>query len=224
MDDRIFDEKTALEWAGSVEKSQTRERDIYPRLKAWIQRSAPLEILEIGCGQGICSEKIGADGGHYTGVEPSPFLLERAQRLYGSQDRQFLAGNAYDLPLSDASFDAVFSVMVWHLLSDLPKAAAEMGRVLKKSGAFFILTANPDAYPAWRAIYTDATLEGRRFEGTFALGGVPTSRDVLYFHRREEIRQALQDAGLNWEGAETFRPSEKAPVQDYYIAIEGRKS
>jgi hypothetical protein len=58
-----------------------------------------------------------------TGVEPSPYLVERAKQLYPQPNRNFILGNAYALPFSDGTFDAAFSVTVWHLLSDLQTAA-----------------------------------------------------------------------------------------------------
>jgi tRNA G46 methylase TrmB len=59
MDDRTFDDpKSAQEWISLVEKGQIRDTDINPRLKTWVDQSNAQDILEIGCGQGICSDKI----------------------------------------------------------------------------------------------------------------------------------------------------------------------
>src|SRR4051812_22309703 len=99
MDDRTFDPQTALDWIAAVETStQTaRDIDIYPMLNEWIRCASPKTILDIGCGQGICSDKIDLEGRNYAGIEPSPFLLNRATELYSSENRTFLPGNAYDL-------------------------------------------------------------------------------------------------------------------------------
>jgi hypothetical protein len=59
MDDQTFDEKTARDWITSVESSKVRSNDIFPKLSAWVDRTFPSEILEIGSGQGICSDHIG---------------------------------------------------------------------------------------------------------------------------------------------------------------------
>lgn len=164
MDDHTFDESSALDWMESVEKSNLRDSDIYPKIRNWLDRSSSSEIVDIGCGQGICSANIELAGRHYTGVDPSAFLIDRARQLYGEKNRCFVLGNAYQLPLRYGTFDTAFSVSVWHLLSDLGKAAAELSRVLKANGHFLIITANPDAYSAWKALYADSKLDGRRFE------------------------------------------------------------
>ena len=135
MDDKIFDKQTAEDWIKAVETTGRSFRDdhIYPKINDLIHQNLPKRILDVGCGQGVCSDKIDLAHSEYTGVEPSPFLLNRAKQLYSQPNRNFLLGNAYALPLSDGSFEIVFSIMVWHLLSDLQKAASELSRVLIKT-------------------------------------------------------------------------------------------
>src|SRR5688572_12581364 len=141
------EEKIALAWMSCIEgdKAQIRETDIYPRLKAWVEKTSPREILELGCGQGVCSEKINLIGRNYTGLELSALLVHRAQKLYGQANRRFIEGDIYKLPFADDSFDAIFAVSIWHLLKDLGKATKELARVLKPGGSFLIISANPAA-------------------------------------------------------------------------------
>lgn len=217
MDDKNFtDPLDAKEWIDIVESAGIRDLDIYPRLRAWIDEVSPAQILEIGSGQGICSDKIDLHDRVYTGVEPSPFLLERAKELYRSPSRRFVCGSAYALPFADKSFDACFSIAVWHLLSDPGKASAELSRVLKGDGKFLIVTANPGAYSAWTGRYTSAKWEGRRFEGTLCQPDKPHTLDVLYLHTLDEILHALTAANLDTATTETFR-------NDFYLAIQGQK-
>lgn len=226
MDDKTFDDqKTALEWISSVEseKGRIRDGDIYPRLKNWVNHASPKEILEIGAGQGICSDKIDLDGRNYTGLEPSPLLVDRANELYHHENRRFLLGNAYTLPFSDGVFDAAFSVAVWHLLSDIQKAAIELSRVLKTNGHFLIITANPNAYSLWTDLYTDSKFDGRRFDGKVRHDDNSVSHDVLYLHTFDEIVSSLQAASLKIQATETFRTSEKSKGQQYFISIRGQK-
>ncbi len=143
MDDRHFDKKSAEDWITMIEGEggKIREQDIYPRLYKWIWDNDLTNVLDLGCGQGICSSKIPEDT-LYTGVEPSPFLLQRAKELY--PDGKFLEGTAYKIPVPDKSIDGVFSIALWHLLSDLDKAGRELSRVLRDGGHFFIVTADPN--------------------------------------------------------------------------------
>lgn len=225
MDDRTFDKQTAQDWIKAVETTGRSFRDdyVYPKINDLIHQNLPKRILDIGCGQGVCSEKIDLNNSKYTGVEPSNFLLNRAKQLYLQPHRDFLLGSAYSLPLSDESFDFAFSIMVWHLLSDLQTAALELGRVLTENGSFLIVTANPDAYSAWKSFYPDAKIVGKKLEGTMQLGD-GLSRDVLYLHTYEELKDSLQKAGLTIQRTETFLPTKDSNGSKLLISIQGVKS
>jgi len=199
MDDQNFDQKTALEWMSIVEseKVKIRDSDIYPLLGAWLDQTQGVKVLEIGCGQGACSEKLSLAGRSYIGVDPSPYLIERAKQLQQSDKKRYLLGNVYDLPFEADIFDAAFSVAVWHLLSDLEKAANELSRVLKEKGHFLIITANPQAYSLWKG-----------------------PSDVIYQYSQVEVMSSLQEARLEVQSTETFRNSEG---QDLFISIKGQK-
>lgn len=148
MDDKNFDRKSALEWIATIESegASIRDSDIYPELNKWIWENDITDVVDIGCGQGACSAKIPEDT-IYTGIEPSEFLLKRAQALY--PDKTFLSGSAYDLPLPSESVTGAFSIAVWHLLSDSERAAHELSRILRPGGHYFIITADPH-HPAWK--------------------------------------------------------------------------
>jgi ubiquinone/menaquinone biosynthesis C-methylase UbiE len=223
MDDRNFDQQTAQDWINAVEKPGKSWRDdhVYSKLNSLIHCSAKT-IIDIGCGQGICCEKIDLTQCKYTGIEPSPYLLDRAKQLYSSGDKTFLSGNAYNLPVTNSSFDAAFSILVWHLLMDLEKAASELSRVLTDNGQFLIVTANPDAYLAWKSFYPDAKLIGKRLEGTMQLGEA-LSRDVLHLHTFDEIKNSIQNAGLTIESTDTFLSAKDFPELNILISIHGRK-
>jgi 2-polyprenyl-3-methyl-5-hydroxy-6-metoxy-1,4-benzoquinol methylase len=92
MDDQIFDKKSALDWIRTIESdaARVRESDIYPKIKNWIKEFSLTEILDIGCGQGVCSEKLSLSSCKYIGIDPSPFLIERAINLYSASERTFL--------------------------------------------------------------------------------------------------------------------------------------
>lgn len=160
------------------ESGRVREADIYPRLNAWLDRSGAQEILDIGCGQGICSDQIRLEGRNYTGVEPCPILRARASELYGGTNRRFVAGDAYALPFDDEAFDAAFSISVWHLLADLDEAARELMRVLKPGGHFWIVTANPEAYDLWKPHDPDG--EMKRHSRAALLASLPVTKTEVF--------------------------------------------
>jgi ubiquinone/menaquinone biosynthesis C-methylase UbiE len=216
------DEKVAAEWMMSVEGEQglTRDNFIYPFLATW---SANIHgvIVDIGSGQGICSEKLRlADDARYIGVEPSVPLLKRAQEKHAASNREFLKGDAFALPLENDSADACFSINVWFHIEDLEGAAQEMARVLKPSGQFVIITANPAAEKKWESFYQEGTDDGKRIVGKIDLAVSPLSRSTFYRHSREEIIGALTAAGLKVEEETTFRKSDDG---DLFVRVMGMK-
>lgn len=217
MDDRHFDQTAAKEWIEIVEGEhgrKIREGDLYPYLRKWMAHIKPSRILDIGCGQGACSEKIDLDNCTYVGVDPSSYLLERAMSLHANGNRQFISGSAYALPFPDASFDAAFSVAVWHLLEEKEKAASELSRVLREDGHFMIVAANPAVYDEWTKTYSSGTSDGLRFEGRTRQQDGSESVDVLYLHSYEQIVATLQSAHLEVHENITFRTA---------LCIRGKK-
>jgi SAM-dependent methyltransferase len=186
-----------------------------------VERSGSAELVEIGCGQGICSDRIDLTNRRYTGLDASPFMIARAKATYQSEVRQFVVGNAYELPFPERQFDAAFGIMIWHLLGDIERAALEMSRVLKPAGSFLIITANPAAYSEWIALYANPKIEGRRFEGDLQAEGQTVDRDVLYFHTLDEIVSSLGLAGFILSRIERFRKSRDGLGPEYLISIQG---
>lgn len=223
MDDHNFDEQTAIDWIDVVEKSgkSFREEFVFPKINKVIFENSPQTILEIGCGQGICSDGIEFNQRKYSGVEPSPYLLQRAKHIFPQPEKEFVLGNAYALPISDQTCDLVFSVMVWHLLSDLNQAVLELSRVLKKTAPFLIFTANPEASAAWIDLYPDAKIEGKRIEGTMSLGN-SFSRDVIYLHQLEEFKSSFEKHGLRIDQLDVF-PKSESSRPSFLLSIQGRK-
>jgi SAM-dependent methyltransferase len=223
MDDQNFEDPLVAEdWISSVESqgARVRERDIYPKLRAWAEESGLQRILEIGSGQGACSQCFDLKGKRYVGVEPSRLLNTRAMRLFQGLEREFVQGNAYELPFDDESFDGAFSVSVWHLLSNIEKASQQMKRVLKPGGSFLIITANPASYDIWRGQYAESEISGKKLSGVVRFADKPDLKDTLYLHTLEDIQTALASAGLKVEGISTFR---EVQGQAVYLDVHGKR-
>lgn len=167
------------------EQGKIRDQDIYPKLKNWVDEVNPEAILDIGCGQGICSTKIDLEKREYTGLDFSQYLINRAKDLYSGPRRTFICGNAFELPFPNQSFGATYSIALWHLLSDLPRAIKEMSRVLKARGNFFIITANSEHRDFWK--------------------GLETETEKVYLHSLDDIIFLLKGAGLEVNETESFR-------------------
>ena len=189
------DKKVAKQWITWIESlsgtGDSREREIYPWLSGWISAHRPEKILEVGSGQGVCSEKVTLGTAEYVGVEPSASLRARAHELY--PDKKFVAGSAEVLPFNKETFDAVMSVFVWLHIENLSAAAQELARVLKPGGKFAIVTANPDQYSLWKTWFSDFVIEGKRMRGNIRKR---IDNHEMYLHNLKELRDSLEEAGL----------------------------
>jgi SAM-dependent methyltransferase len=89
-------------------------------------------ILDLGCGDGILSEKIAALGAAVTGVDLSLSMVEAARQ----RGLNALVMDGYNLTF-DREFDGVFSNAALHWMSKDPDSViAGAGRALKPGGRF----------------------------------------------------------------------------------------
>ncbi|HET9929201.1 MAG TPA: class I SAM-dependent methyltransferase [Polyangiaceae bacterium] len=99
-------------------------------------------ILDVACGTGRLLYQLSlAHPTHaYTGLDLSPFYIERARELLSAKPVSLVNGNAETLPFGENSYDAITSVFLFH---ELPVRArrnvlAEMRRVLRRDGLLVI--------------------------------------------------------------------------------------
>lgn len=120
--------------------------DVVAQREAFVQILAPRrgeQVLDVGSGPGFLAAAI-ADAvgstGAVCGVEISEPLNAVARAHCSRQPwiaiRQ---GNATQLPLPNASFDAVVSTQVLEYVDDVDAAIAEMFRVLRPEGRVMIV-------------------------------------------------------------------------------------
>lgn len=215
-------QEVAAQWISSIEneKGLLRDKKIYPRLQAWFQSLEPGLVVEIGSGQGICSDKLGDIKGKYLGIEPSKILVDRAIELYQDNKREFIVGNAYSLPIESGVANGSFSVMVWFHLDDIVTASQELFRILKPGGKFKIITANPDAMRTWESFYFDHTIEGNVMRGKVNVPGNPMSESIFFKHTSSETYHAIRSAGLNISHTSQFGVLKDEPI---FFSVEGQK-
>ena len=166
-------------------------------------------------GRGICSDQIELEGGQYTGLEPSSFLVGRARQQYSSAGRAFVEGNIYDLPFASRgiltpptrSRSGIF-------LGDLRLAAFELGRVLKERGHFLDhLPPIRPPMPPEKSPYVETRVEGRRLEGLVrapVVVGFP--RHPLPSMTLAELTDSLGAAGLRGPGNGSVPAPRKWPA------------
>ncbi len=217
------DEAVAKQWATSVEieSGNWRDKVLYPEMRKWlagITEPKPI-ILDVGSGQGRGSTEI--DGyGKYIGVEPSEFLVDRAKQLYSAANRDFVIGNAYELPIVSESVDGVISVNVFFHLADLETAVKEMSRVLRRGGSFFVNTASYDSVDVWKTLYTDLVVSETMMQGNIRLPETEPTLNTFYFQPNQLVIDRLEKYGLH---VEKVSYSCEKDGKTLFITIEGRR-
>lgn len=101
-----------------------------------------LTIADIGCGTGTLSFELARFAQHVIGIDLSKEMLRRARALANERaikNVEFRQGDALKLPLSRASVDAVFSVMVLHFLAEPERAIIELCRVTRPGGSVILV-------------------------------------------------------------------------------------
>ncbi|HEX8066763.1 MAG TPA: methyltransferase domain-containing protein [Thermoleophilaceae bacterium] len=118
-----------------------RSRDVLRRRLLVREALAPApgeRVLDVGCGPGYYAaeirEAIGPEGS-VVGVDSSAGMLAVAtHRCREHGGVEFREGDATELPVEDASFDAALSVQVLEYVEDVAAALAEIRRALRPGG------------------------------------------------------------------------------------------
>ena len=97
-------------------------------------------VLDVGCGTGVLARKAAVRTGVtgiVTGTDVSEGMIAAAVRFAGESGLDgisWMACDAADMPLADASFDVVLCQQGLQFMPDKSGAMAEMARVLKPGG------------------------------------------------------------------------------------------
>jgi SAM-dependent methyltransferase len=134
---------------GPAAERYDRIRPRYPEAAIrWILGDTPLTVVDVGAGTGILTRQLVALGHRVIPVEPDPGMRERLVAAGGAPGSR--AGSAEEIPLPDASVDAVLAGQAYHWF-DPARAHPEIARVLKPGGVFGPLWNDRDESVAWLA-------------------------------------------------------------------------
>jgi 2-polyprenyl-3-methyl-5-hydroxy-6-metoxy-1,4-benzoquinol methylase len=109
-------------------------------------------VLDIGCGYGWCEMNLLDRGvGRIVGLDVTEKDLETARKHVQDDRATWKTGSATALPFEDESFD---TVVCWEVIEHIPKHSeprmfAEVRRVLKEGGRFFLSTPYDSTLSRW---------------------------------------------------------------------------
>lgn len=118
------------------------------------------DLLDVGAGPGTITADLAelVSPGRVVGIDRSPEVLAQASELAterGLRNLSFAAGDVYDLPYDDGSFDVVHAHQILHHLSQPVQALREMRRVARDAGIVAVRDADYHAmcwYPQLPAL------------------------------------------------------------------------
>jgi ubiquinone/menaquinone biosynthesis C-methylase UbiE len=185
------------------------------------ESSVGLEVLDVGCGQGIDVCEFALAGAIVTGIDLTPRHVELARRHVAEAgvEARIVQGDAEHLPFPDASFDRVTSNGVLHHTPDIDAALREIRRVLRPNGSATLILYNRNSWHywlnqfVWRGIFRAMIVRERGMAGVLSTGVEKTSigaRPLVRPYTRREATAKLRRAGFR--GVTTwvspFRPSD----------------
>jgi len=164
------------------------------RLRDWTMAVlAPLPgetAVDVGSGTGECAQELAAavgPDGDSVGVEPNAGMREVATERAAAAGctAKFVDGEAYALPLPDASVDVLRCERVFQHLAEPERAAAEIARVLRPGGRAVVIDSDwatailHPSDPAVAGVFSQSMLRrtanplsGRRLPGLLTAAGL----------------------------------------------------
>jgi ubiquinone/menaquinone biosynthesis methyltransferase len=110
-----------------------------------------LRALDLACGTGDIAFALAARGARVVGLDITHRMLQLA-RTKGAAAR-FVTGDMLALPFRDEAFDVVTTGYGLRNVPDIPRAIAEMRRVLRPGGVLLSLDFDRPVNPVVRGVY-----------------------------------------------------------------------
>jgi ubiquinone/menaquinone biosynthesis C-methylase UbiE len=169
--------------------------------------SAGLDVLDVGCGQGIDLARYAMAGANPIGIDLTPrhaALARTHLRVLNLAGTAFVA-DAESIPFADHSFDRVSSNGVLHHTPRISRALSEIKRVLRPNGEARVILYNRNSFHYWltqvayRGILRGELLREHSM-GRVLSKGVEYShigaRPLVRVYSPAEARRLMREAGF----------------------------
>jgi SAM-dependent methyltransferase len=218
-DQQIVDERNAAFWdelcgtalarsIGVTDRSPASLRrfdDAYMAMYPYLpgQLRPPQEpgepLLEIGLGYGTVSQRLAEAGFDYRGLDiaagPVATVRERLRMLDAPDpDAHVVQGSALSIPHPDGTFGHVVSIGCLHHTGDLPRAVAEVHRVLRPGGTALVMLYNRHSLRQlvlrWQGLRAGTTGEDR-LRGAYDANAAGEAAPETVFVTARQVREEL---------------------------------
>jgi SAM-dependent methyltransferase len=122
--------------------SELYQQVVIPRSLTLLKPREDESILDLGCGQGVFTRAIAAEGCHVTGIDAAPSLIKRAKTYPSRAPIRYLARDAADLR-DIGPFDAACSILALQNMEHLAKVCRSAARVLRDGGRMLWVLKHP---------------------------------------------------------------------------------
>jgi len=182
----VIDRETRRLSFGSVATDYDRYRPSPPpQALDWLIPAGAQAVLDLAAGTGAVTRELVGRAARIVAVEPDERM--RAVLTARCPEAEVLAGRGEDIPLPDASVDAVVISAAWHWLNP-DQAVPEITRVLRVGGVLGVIWIARDTRVPWVAEFNrlareareadrrpDGAAEGRRRRQVTSRPGTPMS-------------------------------------------------
>ncbi|NNE67110.1 MAG: class I SAM-dependent methyltransferase [Pyrinomonadaceae bacterium] len=124
-------------------RNATREIQLDPPILDLCGDVTDKDVVDLGCGEGRFSRKLGAQGATVLGLDRSRTMIEAAMSIAGPAEEYRVADVQNLSFLEDASFDLAISYLNQCDLPDFAANTKEVFRILKPGGVFVIANLHP---------------------------------------------------------------------------------
>lgn len=195
---------------------RAEEADVRGFLVGLLELRSGARVVETGCGTGrdsrVILDRIGPDGSLYA-LDISAAMLEKTrERLRGVPGAvELVHANAAHLPFADDVFDAAFHFGGINTFGDIPRALAEMSRVVRPGGKVVV---GDEGIAPW--------LADRRY------GRILVNANALYDHAPplDAVPEDAADVRVQWILGAAFYVLDfrvgTAPFVDVDLPIPGK--
>jgi ubiquinone/menaquinone biosynthesis C-methylase UbiE len=225
MSDAAYKQATIEQWTADpcgevVASGETGTRAYFESLERsrvdyapWMEEqlgyagTSGLDVLDVGCGQGIDLARYARAGANVTGIDLTPRHAElaRAHLAAHGLEGTVVNGDAETLPFPDDSFDRVSSNGVLHHTPNIEAALREIRRVLRPGGEARIIVYNRSSLHYWlaqvfywglwkRKLFSEGSMEGVLSHVEHSSSG--EGRPLVRVYSPRQTRRLLSEAGF----------------------------